>query len=98
MNTFTCFGEVLWDVFPDQEVIGGAPLNVALSNNVSIISAVGNDDLGKRLKNYLIENSLSTNNIQETTSKTGSVKVTLDEKGSASHGIILKLKRKQLQA
>ena len=26
-----CFGEVLWDVFRDREVIGGAPFNVAAS-------------------------------------------------------------------
>ena len=25
-----CFGEVLWDIFPEGEKIGGAPLNVAL--------------------------------------------------------------------
>jgi fructokinase len=24
----TCFGEVLWDVFPTHKKIGGAPLNV----------------------------------------------------------------------
>jgi len=26
----TCFGEVLWDVFPTHKKIGGAPLNVAV--------------------------------------------------------------------
>ena len=45
MISFTCFGEVLWDVFPDQEKIGGAPLNVALrlhsyQYDVAIISSV----------------------------------------------------------
>ncbi len=31
--TAVCFGEVLWDVFPDHKKIGGAPLNVALRLN-----------------------------------------------------------------
>ena len=30
MPTVTCFGEILWDVFPSHKKIGGAPLNVAL--------------------------------------------------------------------
>ena len=48
MKKFTCFGEVLWDVFPTHKKIGGAPLNVALrlqslDNEVAILSSVGND-------------------------------------------------------
>ena len=48
-----CFGEVLWDVFPSGEKIGGAPLNVALrlnalGVNTKIASRVDEDDLGKR--------------------------------------------------
>lgn len=92
MNSFSCFGEVLWDVFPDQEIIGGAPLNVALrlfsfNNNVSIISAIGNDVLGEKLKNYLKENNLSINNLQQNEYNTGCVNVTLNTKGSASYEI-----------
>jgi len=30
MSKITCFGEILWDVFPTHKTIGGAPLNVAL--------------------------------------------------------------------
>jgi fructokinase len=29
MSKIVCFGEVLFDVFPTHEKIGGAPLNVA---------------------------------------------------------------------
>ena len=93
MHTFTCFGEVLWDVFPDHEKIGGAPLNVALrlksfGNDVAMISAVGKDDLGKQLISYINENKLTSTYIQvHDTYQTGKVKVTLDRKGSASYEI-----------
>jgi len=94
MNTFACFGEVLWDVFPDHEKIGGAPLNVALrlnsfgSEKVAMISAVGNDVLGDQLISYLNENQLTTEYIQiHNEHQTGKVNVTLDNKGSASYEI-----------
>jgi len=93
MNTFTCFGEVLWDVFPDHEKIGGAPLNVALrlksfKNEVAIISSVGKDNLGEKLIDYLNENSLETKFIQiDEMLQTGKVSVTLDSNGSASYEI-----------
>ena len=50
---FISFGEILFDVFPDKATLGGAPLNVAghltkLGLNGAILSAVGNDELGKR--------------------------------------------------
>lgn len=93
MYTFTCFGEVLWDVFPDHEKIGGAPLNVALrlksfGNDVAMISAVGNDDLGKQLISYINENKLTSTYIQVHDGyQTGKVNVTLDPNGSASYEI-----------
>lgn len=93
MYTFTCFGEVLWDVFPDHEKIGGAPLNVALrlksfGNDVAMISAVGNDDLGKQLISYINENKLTSTYIQVHDGyQTGKVNVTLDRNGSASYEI-----------
>lgn len=90
---FVCFGEVLWDLFPDYQAIGGAPLNVALrlntfNGNTAIISAVGEDDLGQRLLDYLKENHL-TSKFVEISNKydTGSVKVILDKNGSASYDI-----------
>ena len=47
-----CIGEVLWDSFTDGMFLGGAPLYVAvnlahLGFDVSLISAAGNDRLGK---------------------------------------------------
>ncbi|MDY5930809.1 MAG: alpha-amylase family glycosyl hydrolase [Candidatus Ornithospirochaeta sp.] len=53
MMDFIAFGEILFDVFPDKATLGGAPLNVAghmsrLGLRGSILSAVGNDELGAR--------------------------------------------------
>ncbi|MDB2462533.1 carbohydrate kinase [Algibacter sp.] len=93
MSDIVSFGEILWDVFPSHKKIGGAPLNVALraksfNNQVSMISAIGNDDLGKELLSYLNENEINTDCIQVLNDyKTGEVKVVLDEKGSASYTI-----------
>ena len=46
------FGEVLWDVFGEQKTLGGAPLNFSahltkLGADVTFVSAVGDDTLGK---------------------------------------------------
>ncbi|WP_298496826.1 carbohydrate kinase [uncultured Algibacter sp.] len=93
MSKIVCFGEILWDVFPTHKKIGGAPLNVALraksfNNDVTMISAIGNDNLGKALLSYLKEHEINTECIQVLEQyKTGEVKVFLDKKGSASYTI-----------
>jgi len=93
MHEFVCFGEVLWDVFPDHKKIGGAPLNVALrlksfGNKVAMISAVGKDNLGNELLDYLSKNGLSHQFVQTNDEhQTGKVNVTLDNKGCASYEI-----------
>lgn len=91
MKNITCFGEILWDVFPNGEKIGGAPLNVAarlqsFNNNVSVISSVGNDKRGKATLEYLNSHGLNTNCLQiKENLETGVANVTLDQKGSASY-------------
>lgn len=93
MTHIVCFGEVLWDNFPTHKKIGGAPLNVALRlqslhNNVSIISRIGNDNQGVKIKEYCNEHGVNTENIQvSSTLNTGEVTVTLNQKGSASYDI-----------
>lgn len=90
----TCFGEMLWDVFPTHKKIGGAPLNVAvrlasMQNEVSIISRIGKGKKGAKLIDFLLKNDVDTIGVQiDTVYKTGKVKVTLDEKGSASYDIM----------
>lgn len=88
-----CFGEVLWDVFPDMERIGGAPLNVAsrlssLGVETAMISQVGDDEKGREILQYLKTNKIDTSGI--TTKKeyeTGMVKVHLSDAGSATYEI-----------
>ena len=52
-----CFGEVLWDKYPEKTELGGAPFNVfsrlhSFGNNVKLISAVGDDKLGLDILKY----------------------------------------------
>ena len=93
MKNIVCFGEVLWDVFPTHKKIGGAPLNVALrlksfGNNVSIITRIGADQLGKEIVLFAKKHGVNIDYIQvDKQLKTGEVKVMLNEKGSASYDI-----------
>lgn len=94
MKNIVCFGEVLWDVFPTHKKIGGAPLNVALrlkslDNNVSIISRIGDDKRGRKIKKHLLKQGVNVANLQiDSQLKTGKVKVMLNAKGSASYDIM----------
>lgn len=93
-KSIVCFGEVLWDILPTHKVAGGAPMNVAFhANNLGLssqlISAVGNDELGKELLVFLKEKGIATDLIDTNYSyPTSTVPVILDEKGSASYQII----------
>lgn len=90
MSKIVCFGEVLWDVFPTDKKIGGAPLNVALrlyslNNEVAIISALGDDASGKELKLELENFSISYYLQTDKEYKTSTVAISLDKNGSASY-------------
>jgi fructokinase len=66
LKKILCFGEVLWDVYPDKIEIGGAPFNVyhrlhSFGLDVNFISSVGKDKLGNNVINYFQKNNLSTN-------------------------------------
>ncbi|MDO6516656.1 carbohydrate kinase family protein [Zobellia uliginosa] len=93
MKNIVCFGEVLWDVFPTHEKIGGAPLNVALrlqslGNQVAIISRIGEDEKGREIEKSIIEKGINTENLQvDRELNTGIVQVTLSQNGSASYDI-----------
>lgn len=88
-----CFGEVLWDVFPEGERIGGAPLNVASRLSASgisteIITKVGRDLKGKEIIDYLEKNNIGTEHVAiDNNYSTGKVQVSLNSKGSASYEI-----------
>ena len=88
-----CFGEILYDVFPESERIGGAPLNVAsrlsgLGISTEMISKVGDDEKGEKLISYLKAKNIKTENIaKDTDYATGVVNVTLSASGSATYVI-----------
>ncbi|MDF9800173.1 fructokinase [Catalinimonas alkaloidigena] len=65
-----CFGEMLFDIFPDGRLPGGAPMNVALHLQqhqipTHFVSRLGEDEEGEALLRYLDERGLSTQWIQK---------------------------------
>ena len=88
-------GEVLWDVFPVGAKFGGAPANFACStagigsrlSKVSIVSAVGNDDLGEQAIKALQGRSVDTSALAITNYPTGRVLIQLDADRKASYEI-----------
>jgi fructokinase len=83
-------GEVLWDVFGEEEHLGGAPFNFAshlrrLGHEVLFVSAVGNDARGNRVLARMAEMDLPTNYVARNERyATGTVTVTLGAGGQPS--------------
>lgn len=77
------FGEILYDQFPDGEVLGGAPFNVAwhlqgFGLHPKIVSRIGKDSLGERILAEIRKWKLDEQNVQvDEQYATGTVKVTL---------------------
>ncbi len=77
------FGEILWDIFGEKKEIGGAPFNFSahmakLGANVFMVSALGNDELGKSALDFVRKYGIHTDYIAVTEKLTGYCKVTLD--------------------
>jgi fructokinase len=76
-----CFGEMLWDCFPEKEIPGGAPMNVALhlqqlGFDVKMISKIGNDERGQKILEFVEGYGLDTSCIQhDEQHPTGTVQV-----------------------
>ncbi|MDP4579264.1 MAG: carbohydrate kinase [Saprospiraceae bacterium] len=93
MNKILVYGEMLWDVFPDIAVPGGATMNAAmglrkLGADVVFMSGCGNDKYGDDLLAYLKENGMSSQWIQRNEYPTGVVNIKLSEKHDASYEIV----------
>ena len=88
------FGEVLWDVYPDKRFIGGAPMNFAAhfvkhGGDASMISALGNDELGDAALECLHALGLDTSFVSYPNGKeTGKCLVTLDERQIPSYNLL----------
>ena len=81
------FGEILIDRFPDRDVLGGAPLNVACHLHAFgcapiLVSRIGQDAEGARLLQTMESAGLSTHGIQlDSVYPTGVVAVHLGAEG-----------------
>ena len=84
-------GEVLWDMLPEGRKIGGAPVNLAyhagqFGIDTMAVSAIGNDKLGEDTIAEM--NGKHLNHIFPSVPyPTGSVQVSLDEKGVPAYDI-----------
>ena len=82
-------GEILWDVFDSQKILGGAPANFAYhaahagAEGIAV-SAVGNDELGDEIVRTLRKENLPAI-LQRCEKATGTVRVSLDSAGVADY-------------
>lgn len=87
-------GEILWDVIGPSEHLGGAPLNFAahaakLGYEVFLVSAVGDDERGRRALEGVRACGVSTEFVQIASSKaTGTAEVELDPDGRPMFRIV----------
>lgn len=85
-------GETLWDRLPHGDLLGGAPTNVAvharqLGATSAVVSAVGDDEPGRRLLKALAGARLDTSHVQVNDSSTGSVDVSVTPTGEPTYVI-----------
>lgn len=89
-----CFGEVLWDVFPEGSKAGGAPFNVAYhvyktGTDVKMLSRIGNDELGRKLTDQIKNWGITADYIQiDHEHPTSTVIAKIDEDNEATYEII----------
>jgi fructokinase len=93
MATVVSIGEVVWDIFPSGEYLGGAPFNFAvncsrLGHKALFISAVGKDELGSRTLDAMTESKLITDYVRQVgQAGTGTVHVQFDAAGQPHYTI-----------
>jgi fructokinase len=86
-------GELLWDVFEENEFLGGAPLNFSvaaqrLGNSVGLLTAVGADTRGLAAREAMQRLGLTTGLVQTTRERpTGTAIVSTNSQGSPSFSI-----------
>ncbi|MBN2357781.1 carbohydrate kinase [candidate division KSB1 bacterium] len=83
-------GEVLWDIYDDKKLVGGAPANFAAHVTLAghqglLLSRVGEDQNGDELMAQLSRFGLDVASVQrDSTKPTGTVRVTVDAAGKPS--------------
>ena len=84
-------GEILWDLLPTGKALGGAPANFAyhasrLGEEGWAVSAVGDDSLGREILSIIGGKKLH-HIIRVSSKPTGTVEVTLDDRGVPTYNI-----------
>lgn len=84
-------GEILWDIFPQKKILGGAPANFAFSVSQLgydgyVVSAVGDDMLGNNIIETLAQKNLK-HLLEVTADPTGTVYVDLSKDGIPQYKI-----------
>lgn len=83
--TIVGIGEILWDLLPSGRQLGGAPANFAycchlLGNHASVVSRIGNDQLGNDIVESLTKAGLDHDFLQiDAARPTGTAGVQLDK-------------------
>ncbi|MCC8181018.1 MAG: carbohydrate kinase [Planctomycetes bacterium] len=86
-------GEVLWDVLPDGRELGGSPTNAAwhaaqLGADAHVVTAIGDDELGREAKALLLEKKLNLDATVVLPDKpTSTVDAILSPEGNATYVI-----------
>lgn len=85
-------GEILWDVFEDDERLGGAPFNFCaharrLGHEVFFVSGLGADARGSRAYAEMEKLGLSPRLVQRVAADTGMVTVKLDGNGQPTFNL-----------
>jgi len=93
-KTVVAFGEILWDILPTCQVIGGAPFNFAfrvnsLGDRGLMISRLGRDELGQKALDNVKALGLDTAYLQGDDSyPTGTVQVSFDSENRPDYLIV----------
>ncbi len=94
IRTIVGLGEALFDLFPDEQRLGGAPLNVAvhaqqLGNRGVVVTRVGQDSLGDQILAELRRRGMDTTHVQtDPDHATGTVLIDFDEHDEPHYQIV----------
>lgn len=90
---YLVFGEIIWDVYPDKSVIGGAPFNFSanvalMGGDVFFVTGLGHDELGRKAEEYIGNYGIRTDFLCRSDKPTGQCLVTLNENGVPQYNVL----------
>lgn len=93
MKKILAIGEIIWDVYPDKSVIGGAPLNFAAhaalcGAHSTLVSSVGRDALGDEAIRIVGDFGVDCRYVKKNEHPTGQCLVTLSENAVPSYNVL----------